>query len=133
LTYTKGSVTAPYPDRYLSPYFYEGSDAHIDSTIVSHAAYLAVEGGSFNGFSINGIGFDKVEQIWYRAETHYMLPDETFNQLYSHLIVTPFPKLEPGDMRESSRPVGPERIRDEEATQCRTGRSVAANSGRGVG
>ena len=30
--------------------------------------------------------------------------------------VTPFPKTDPGNMRESSRPGGPERIRHEEAT-----------------
>jgi hypothetical protein len=32
-------------------------------------------------------------------------------------MVTPSRKPDPGDMRESSRPVGPERIRHEEATQ----------------
>ena len=36
-------------------------------------------------------------------------------------------------MRESSRPGGPERIRHEEATQCRTDRRHAASSGRGLG
>src|SRR5664279_1063824 len=33
--------------------------------------------------------------------------------------MTPFPKPDPGNMRESSRPVGPERIHYEEASQCR--------------
>lgn len=32
--------------------------------------------------------------------------------------VTPFPKTDPGNMRESDRPVGPERIRHEEAPWC---------------
>ena len=48
-------------------------------------------------------------------------------------MVTPFPKTDPGNMRESSRPVGPERIRHEEATWCGTDRSAAAASGRGFG
>ena len=49
--------------------------------------------------------------------------DPTTNSFY-HAIsadaysneVTPSPKTDPGNMRESSRPGGPERIRDEEAT-----------------
>ena len=38
----------------------------------------------------------------------------------------PFPKTDPGNMRESSRPDGPERIRHEEAIHCGTDRRVAA-------
>jgi bacillolysin len=80
----------PSPDRYLSPDFYTGSGdgggTHINSGIPSKAAYLAVEGGSFNGFDITGIGFDKVEQIWYRALTTYFQPGETFNDAYGHII-----------------------------------------------
>ena len=41
-------------------------------------------------------------------------------------------KLDPGNMR-SSRPFGPERIRDEEATQWRTDCGADTASGRGIG
>ena len=55
----------PHPDRYLSPNFYtgegDGHGTHANSTVLSHGAYLAVAGGTFNGHDINGIGFDKVE------------------------------------------------------------------------
>lgn len=53
---------------------------------MGHAAYLAAEGGSFNGFDITGIGFNKVEQIFYRAETTYFTSGETFNEAYTHLV-----------------------------------------------
>lgn len=76
----------PYPDRFHSPNYYCGTaDAggiHHNSTVPSKAAYLASEGGIFNGCTIQGIGFDKVEQIWYRAVTQYFTTSETFNMAY---------------------------------------------------
>jgi hypothetical protein len=78
------------PDRYLSQDYYSPIGnyygVHYNAGILNKASYLAVEGGSFNGFNITGIGFHKVEQIWYRAVTTYMEPGETFNDAYNHLI-----------------------------------------------
>lgn len=78
------------PDRYLSPLFLEdGSDAaivHVNAGILNKAAYLASEGGVFNGYTVEGIGFEKVEQIWFRALTEYFVADETFNLAYTHLL-----------------------------------------------
>jgi hypothetical protein len=87
-----GFPTTPYPDRYLSPNFYAGTEIdhggiHFNSTVFSHGLYLASEGGSFNGFDITGIGFDMVEQIVYRAETTYFDSDETFNMAYADMIL----------------------------------------------
>lgn len=86
-----GFPTTVCPDRYLSPDFYTGTSidnggVHHNSTVFSHGLFLATEGGSFNGFDITGIGFDKVEQIVYRAETMYFDSDETFNQAYTDMI-----------------------------------------------
>jgi hypothetical protein len=86
-----GFPTTAYPDRYLSPRFYTGTDIdhggmHFNSTVFSHGLYLASEGGSFSGFDITGIGFDMVEQIVYRAETMYFDADETFNMAYADMI-----------------------------------------------
>jgi len=47
--------------------------------------------------------------------------------------MTSFPKTDPGHLRESSRPIVPERIRHAEATWCGTDRSNASSSGCGVG
>lgn len=80
----------PSPDRYLSPDFYTGTDdaggIHINAGVLGKGTYLASEGGEFNGYTITGIGFDKVEQIWYRALTEYFVAGETFNLAYAHLI-----------------------------------------------
>jgi len=42
------------------------------------------------------------------------------------VLVTPFPKPDPGNMGESIRPIVPERIHHEEASRCRTDRRQAA-------
>lgn len=80
----------PRPDRYLSPDFYTGTEdaggSHINAGVLGKGTYLASEGGNFNGYTITGIGFDKVEQIWYRALTEYFVADETFNLAYTHII-----------------------------------------------
>ena len=57
----------------------------------------------------------------------------TAAEMFYEYEVTPSRKLDPADMRESSRPVGPERIRDEEATHRGTDRSDAASGRRGLG
>lgn len=78
------------PDRYLSPDFYTGPDdgggVHINAGVLGKGTFLASEGGVFNGYTIAGIGFDKVEQIWYRALTEYFVIGETFNMAYAHLV-----------------------------------------------
>jgi hypothetical protein len=89
-TYNDGVVKS-YPDRYLSPNFFtdqltDQGGVHINSTIVSHVAFLAAEGGSFNGFDVVGIGLDKVEQIWYRALTEYFDASLNFNSAYVGII-----------------------------------------------
>jgi hypothetical protein len=95
------------PDRYLSPDFHTGSEdnggVHFNAGVLNKAAYLAVEGGTFNGFSITGIGFNKVEQIWYRALTTYMEPGETFNQAYDDIILAAADLYGPADVWEVTK------------------------------
>jgi hypothetical protein len=50
-----------------------------------------------------------------------------------HEVMTPSPKTEPRNVRESNRPRGLERILYEEATQCGADRRVLTSSRRGVG
>ncbi len=89
-TFHGGPEPIPYPNRFNDPNFYCGdSDVggiHINSTVPSHAAYLAAMGGGHNGCRVSlGIGVDKVEQIWYRAYNNYFIADETFNLAYNSL------------------------------------------------
>jgi hypothetical protein len=105
-TYNDG-VIKPYPDRYLSPNFSTTSSdqggVHRNSTIVSHAAFLAAEGGQFNGFGVVGIGLDKVEQIWYRVETEYFDGSENFNAAYVDIIQAATDLYGPEDVWEVTK------------------------------
>ena len=51
---------------------------HINSGIPNKAAYLLVDGGTFNSITINGIGVKKAEQIYYRTLTSYLTPYANF-------------------------------------------------------
>lgn len=101
------SISYRFPDRYLSSDFwtgaYDNNGVHINSTIVSHGIYLAVEGGSFNGFSITGIGMDKVEQILYRAQTEYFTSSESFNNAYTHILKAANDLYGPDDVWELTK------------------------------
>lgn len=77
------------PARFYDSNFYCGSSdsggVHWNSPVVSHAAYLITEGGSFNGCSVSGIGRDKMERIFYRALTSYFTSSTDFNGAYTAL------------------------------------------------
>ncbi len=77
------------PARFYDSNFYCGSSdyggVHVNSPVVSHAAYLLAEGGSFNGCSVSAIGRDKMERVFYRALTSYFTSSADFNSAYSAL------------------------------------------------
>lgn len=73
------------PDHYTIRY--RGSDdhggVHTNSTIVSHAFFLSVEGGvnRTSGIRVAGVGAgrrDRIEQTFYRAFVHFLSPRATF-------------------------------------------------------
>jgi|RhiMetdeSRZDD1v2_1073273.scaffolds.fasta_scaffold131181_2 bacillolysin len=73
------------PDHYSRRF--RGSDdeggVHINSTIVSHAFYLAVEGGTnrTSGLSVQGIGAanrEQMEKVYYRGFTQLLPANATF-------------------------------------------------------
>jgi Zn-dependent metalloprotease len=56
---------------------------HTNSTIASHAFYLAIEGGTnrTSGLSVQGVGAanrDQIEKVFYRGFTSLLPPDATF-------------------------------------------------------
>ena len=79
-----------HPDRSYSKLRYCGTNdnhgVHLNSTVPSKAAYLASEGGYFNGCTITSIGKDRINQIWYRAVTQYFAQSESFNGAYNELL-----------------------------------------------
>ena len=79
----------PHADKFYSPYYDcsdDGISVYIHSTVPGKAAYLASDGGDFNGCSIQGIGSEKVSKIWHRAYTRYYAKAETFNGAYYKLV-----------------------------------------------
>ncbi|MFA5995089.1 MAG: M4 family metallopeptidase [Patescibacteria group bacterium] len=87
---TDDTFAIPYPDRFFSENYFcgsgDGGGVHHNGTVPGYAAYLMVQGGTFNGCSITGLGRAKQEQIFYRALTTYLTASSTFNQTYSALL-----------------------------------------------
>jgi Zn-dependent metalloprotease len=80
------------PTRLNDPNFYCGySDeggVHYNSTIVSHLFYNLVNGGGFNGCSIEPIDQEAAEKIFYRALKYHFNVAEKFGQLYDDLFTS---------------------------------------------
>ncbi len=45
---------------------------HINSGVVAHAYALLVDGGTYNGYDITGIGLDKAAHIFWQAQAYYL-------------------------------------------------------------
>lgn len=52
---------------------------HTNSGIPNHAFALVVDGGTYNGHSISGIGLTKAAHIYWRAMSVYQVPDSDFS------------------------------------------------------
>jgi bacillolysin len=87
------------PDRKGSPLFYLGSGdnggVHYNSGVGNKAFYLAVDGDTFNGQTITGIGLAKAIQVWYDVQvskltafSDYEDLGNALNQSCSELIGT---------------------------------------------
>ncbi|WP_307807896.1 M4 family metallopeptidase [Nocardioides xinjiangensis] len=58
-----------------------GSDAggvHSNSGVPNHAYALVVDGGTYNGQAVTGLGLDRAAAIWWRAQTAYLTPQSNF-------------------------------------------------------
>jgi len=89
-TYNVGAGDVPYPNSFQDANLYCGEEdsggVHLNSSVPNHAAYIMAEGETFNGCTVTGIGSDKVEAIFYRAENEYYTTSTGFNQAYSDII-----------------------------------------------
>ena len=56
----------------------DGGGVHSNSGVSNHAYALLVDGGSFNGFDINGIGLEKAAAIYFKAMTDFQTPTTDF-------------------------------------------------------
>jgi Zn-dependent metalloprotease len=59
----------------------DSGGVHINSGVPNHAYALLVDGGTYNGQIINGIGFVKAAHIFWRAQSVYLTPTSDFENL----------------------------------------------------
>jgi hypothetical protein len=71
-----------YPAKVSSDNYYcgtgDGGGVHYNSGVPNHAFAMLVDGKTFNGQTVNGIGFDKATQIYWRAGRVYQVPSTFF-------------------------------------------------------
>lgn len=74
----------PYPDDYSKYSDLNGEDnegVHFNSSIINKVAYLIAQGGTQNGVTVNGIGEDKMFDIFYYANTDELNMTSNFTEL----------------------------------------------------
>ncbi|WP_242225036.1 immunoglobulin-like domain-containing protein [Bacillus cereus group sp. BfR-BA-01380] len=80
------SSRIPYPDDYSKFNDFNGRDnggVHFNSSIINKAAYLIAKGGTHNGVTVEGIGEDKMFDIFYYANTDELNMTSNFSELRS--------------------------------------------------
>ncbi|UOQ94655.1 M4 family metallopeptidase [Halobacillus shinanisalinarum] len=77
------ALTGPYPDHYSKKYTGEEDNGgvHINSSINNKAAYLISEGGTHYGVTVEGVGREATEQIYYLANTQYLTASSDFSMM----------------------------------------------------
>jgi hypothetical protein len=72
------------PGRVLdATYYYCGNldngGVHTTSGVTNHLYALLVDGGTYNGYTIQGMGFVKAAHLWWRAMSAYLTPTSDFS------------------------------------------------------
>ena len=78
------------PDRMRSPLYLGGTGdeggVHTNSGVANKAAVLTVDGGTFNGVTVSGIGIDKAALVWYEAATGFLTSGSDYGNLDVALV-----------------------------------------------
>lgn len=64
----------------------DSGGVHSNSGIGNHAFALMVDGGTYNGFTIQGIGLTKAGKVQYRALSQYLTPTSGYPDNYDALL-----------------------------------------------
>jgi len=64
---------------------YDNDGVHINSGVPNHAYALMVDGGTYNGITVNPIGLTKAGKIQYRVLTRYLTSGSNFLDYYHAL------------------------------------------------
>ena len=74
-----------HPDRMTSQFYtctaLDSGGVHTNSGVGNKAAFLIVDGGTFNGFTVQGIGLAKAAKVYYETETHLLLSGSDYADL----------------------------------------------------
>ena len=75
------------PDMMSSAFYYEGAldsgGVHTNSGLNNKAAFLMVEGGTFNGRTVTALGWTKTAAIYYESQTRLLSSGADYADLYS--------------------------------------------------
>ncbi len=102
---------APYHDPdHFSMYdraSFDNGGVHTNSCIVSHAFYLAIEGGTnrVSGITVQGVGAanrEQMERVFYRAFTSALVPSSNFSQARAATIQAARELYNPGSPAEQA-------------------------------
>jgi len=63
----------------------DAGGVHHNSGVSNHAYALTVDGGSYNGQTVGGIGLTKAGKIWYRTESVYLVSSSDFTDMDASL------------------------------------------------
>lgn len=79
------------PDRMSSPLYVCGAlndygGVHTNCGVMSKAVYLMTDGGTFNGWTVQGLGAAKTARILYEAQTHLLTSASDYADLYDALV-----------------------------------------------
>jgi len=80
------------PDRMASPLydcdplFLDNGGVHTNSGVASKAAYLLTDGDTFNGYTVVGLGIDKVADLFYEIQTNLLTSASDYQDLYDALL-----------------------------------------------
>ncbi len=78
------------PDRKLSALWYRGYEdvagVHINSGVANKAAFLLVDGGTFNGRTVTAIGLEKTAQVFYEAQVALLTAGADYADLHNALF-----------------------------------------------
>jgi len=78
------------PDRIGSPNYHcdwwDAGGVHINSGINNKAVYLMTDGGTFNGYTMNGLGWEKVVKLYYEVQTNLLTSASDYADLYDALL-----------------------------------------------
>ncbi len=77
------------PDKITSANYYTGTGdnggVHFNSGVNNKAAYLMVDGNTFNGKTVTGLGITKVAKIYYYAQANLLVSGSDYADLYNAL------------------------------------------------